>query len=391
MRGVAALYVVLFHAFFLYALVGPAGFHATNPHLLNYGWIGVDFFFVLSGFLLSLPLLSRAPQIKTGRFWRGYLSKRWLRIAPPYYASLLVVLVMFGNVPYLVRGTRDVIQHAFYVHNFSSTYLLSINPVYWTLAIEFQFYLILPLLAFLFARRRWPAVLGACVATSLAWRWSTFHPTNAGETFWLSANLLGFLAHFALGVAAARVYAGSWRIPGRSTHLATAALLLFIALPLFLLTAPGSTIQGHEDRLANVLLRPLVAVGFALFILAVAREPNVYRRLMTTRPMVALGEMSYSVYLLHFPLILLLLRRWPESAEHGFALFLGLAVVVGLAGSAAFYAVAERPFLWLKARLLVPVPRPTAPAQPIVAVAAAASLASVPTGSPSPSPADLGA
>lgn len=159
LRGIASLSVAWFH------------FTQSNPTLApgiaktsgRYGWLGVDIFFVISGFVIPYALGN--ARYGYGQFW-SFLAKRVVRLDPPYFANICFVLALAYTVPF-VPGFRGSWP------NFTATQLLShiaylnsvigkpwVNPVYWSLGIEFQYYLLIgfifPLLS---APRAWVRIL----------------------------------------------------------------------------------------------------------------------------------------------------------------------------------------------------------------------------------------
>jgi peptidoglycan/LPS O-acetylase OafA/YrhL len=374
LRGVAALAVVAFHAYLLYATRGyPSG--PANP-LFNYGWIGVDLFFVLSGFLLALPLLSRPANVREAGFWAAYLPKRFLRIAPPYYASILVVLAVQDKLSYLWAAPKDLLYHVFYVHNFHQPYFGSISGVYWTLAIEFQFYLVLPLAALLFTRRRWPYALAGSALLSLVWRFASFDPDRFS---WLALQLPGFWAHFALGIAAARLHVDGWRPRFNPNAMAVAWLVLFVVAPLHYLAGPGYSYGTHQ-QLTLTFLRPLLGLGFAGLILLTNVDGGAFQRLLSHSVAQTLGEVSYSLYLIHVP-VMLFVVRYPANLLAGFGAFALACVAGSVAAALAYYRLVEAPSLRLKDWLTsprAPSPRPTTLGAPTAVMATAAMVDSRP-------------
>src|SRR6185369_15500611 len=150
LRGLACLLVFFYHLRWharpldgSRLVLNVGGFDAEP--LLTRCDIGVAIFFVLSGLLLSLPfwsaILSGSPAPKFGPyFWR-----RVCRILPAYYAILAVVYLLRDGT-YTFHGAIDFALHATFLHTFADFSYLSVHPALWTIGIEFQFYLLLPLL-----------------------------------------------------------------------------------------------------------------------------------------------------------------------------------------------------------------------------------------------------
>lgn len=367
MRGLAALLVVGFHAVAFYASQGPGWPPGWLATILSFGWIGVDFFFVLSGFLLSLPLIRNPRQSREPGFWRNYLAKRWLRIALPYYASILLALALAGNLGYLQTGWTDVLAHAFYVHNFTQASYFSIVGVYWTLAVEFQFYLLLPFFVIPFTTRHWKGAVVASFVMSMAWLGFIFAPGEVVRTTWLAGNLLGFIGHFALGIALARVYTERPRLSLPSGLVGATGAVGFVFIPLMISQGPHAW-HWVPDLGTTMLVRNTVAVGCGLVLLAALQAGSVLQRTFSSRPAVALGEMSYSIYLVHIPILELLIHKAPHVMDAGFSAFVALYGALSLAASAVFYFLVERPGLafkdWATSRSRR---QPTAPAAPLMA------------------------
>ncbi|MBZ4407687.1 acyltransferase [Myxococcus sp. XM-1-1-1] len=163
LRAFAILGVLVFHA--------PAAVHDAVPYAVRFafahGWMGVDLFFVLSGYLVGRQVFATEEGPTLGAQLRTFWLKRWMRTLPLYF----VVLALYALKPWLV-GTPFVgggWHYALFLQNFGHPrdFVQS-----WSLCVEEHFYLVLPLLAFALGGRRWPAWawLGS-VALSVAARW----------------------------------------------------------------------------------------------------------------------------------------------------------------------------------------------------------------------------
>lgn len=361
LRGAAALAVVAFHA----NLLRPA--HTQLGELASVGWIGVDFFFVLSAYLLGRPLIEAALRGDPPVHYARFVARRWLRIGPPFYIAIVVAIAVASQWSYARTHPGDLLLHLLYLHNATPSTFYSFNIVFWTLAVEFQFYLALPVLARLFALPRWPLVLLACLAVSVGWLSWTYSPVNAFHNIWLHGQLIAFLGHFALGLAIARLRAERVKlgaVPG--LKLGPVAFVL-VAGPLALYLPSHGPLTWPGTFLGYVFLRLLVASGFTSMILWATEPRSLAGRVLATEPLVTVGEASYSLYLMHLP-VLVLLQRWLPTSWR-LSLYLLVAGTAAILGSLVFHWLVERPVQRLKEKVptVVParsVPSPTAEAAP---------------------------
>lgn len=112
------------------------------------GWVGVGIFFVISGYCMGI---STQREFAAGLCVKGYcryVAKRFLRIAPPYYIAMAFWVYIIGAYGIAIKNTNgfDVLTHLIFIHNFFESTLFSISGVFWTIAVEMQFYIILPFL-----------------------------------------------------------------------------------------------------------------------------------------------------------------------------------------------------------------------------------------------------
>jgi peptidoglycan/LPS O-acetylase OafA/YrhL len=304
-RAVAALLVVGTHAAY-----------STGKYTHGY-WglvgsrmeIGVPIFFVLSGFLLFRPWLESATTGGPPPSLSRYARHRVRRIMPAY-----VITVLFAYVVYHFRTAgpnpghtwmgllRNLTLTQIYCNGYLGKYLHQGLTQMWSLAVEAAFYVALPLLAYvllvLVCRRRWrpKLVLGSVLGLTLispAWLTvvHTDHAFPDGARLWLPTYLAWFLAGMALAVLqrmGVRGYA-------------------FVAIPLatisyFIVSTP---IAGAPTTSPATLSEALFKTVFYAVIAALAVAPLAlgdrgwYSRLLATRPMVWLGEISYEIFLIH--------------------------------------------------------------------------------------------
>ena len=371
MRGVAALLVVGFHVV-LFAVELPMDGRrpeeAATPlarGFLDWGFIGVDFFFVLSAFLLSQPFLVSGLR----QDWRDYAVKRLVRVVPAYYASLVLAAVLVGRSDHwwFAWDSDDVWRHLLFVHGFWQDTQWTISPVYWTLAVELQFYLLLPILAIPFRGRRWPLALAAALALTLAYRVWAHVPGDGAVTIFREQQLPAFLWHFALGITMARI-----RQQVRNRSLPPAALdgLVLAAIAAFIV-APSAwfgaeaTSFGHWTPTYIMAYRTTVAAGFALAILFVCAGPGRIAGAMQSPPFALLGSWSYSLYLTHYAAGAALVLAAPRLLELDLASLTFVIAAFALVLAGVFHALVEAPALRLKASIARGLSRRGLPDPPI--------------------------
>ena len=293
-------------------------FHAGLPWFAG-GFVGVDIFFVLSGFLITGLLareVSRTGRVRLGVFW----ARRMRRLLPASAAVLVFSAAL--TLAYLPITQRkdfggDVVSAALYVVNWrladrAVDYLaedVGASPVqhYWSLAVEEQFYFVWPLLLLavgLLAAKRWRAaafgLLGLVTASSFAW---SVHQSyaDADRAFFVSSTRF-----WELGVGALLALSAT-RVARLPVHIRAAAGWIGLAAIAFaVLTFDGSTRWPGIPALIPVVGAALViASGLSI----TAWSPQ---RLLSLPPMVWIGGLSYSIYLWHWPILVAAEARHPH-------------------------------------------------------------------------------
>lgn len=359
LRALAALLVVGVHTSFVSGFDGRSGLRNYTSRLE----IGVEVFFVISGFLLYRPFavdhFGGRPALPLKSFW----ARRLKRIIPAFWVAFIVV-------SYLMKA--DSVRHAWYspfvylgfAQIYSPRYVLTGITQAWSLCTEMSFYLLLPLYAALLVRKRRPgreqlrvevAGLVALVAISFAYRIPvlSWHAAMAGPMpDWLPAYLDEFALGMLLAVASAWL-AAAGRQPRWLTHPAmpwaswSLAALAFVAVSnIGLPWIPVTTAVPVGSSLARQSLYGV----FAFFVVMPAvfgpQDRSLVRRLLRFRPVALVGLVSYGVYLWH-QTWLHMYFVWTGDKPFSVPWIDALAAVVGLAviSATASYVLVERPVL----------------------------------------------
>jgi len=363
-RAYAALFVLAFHAWLNAghpALPVALGRFAVDlsPYA-KFGWIGVDMFFVLSGFLLTRVALDRGERAAAAgdaakasgwanESYGSFLTRRILRVFPAYYACISVLLVLaLAGIYREFPGTLDMAIHVVMSHNLVEKYITSMNGVFWTLPFEWHFYLVFPLL-FMFQARAGAVTLYACAVAVVLLTKAQVMITDDG--FGQTLVLIRLDA-FCAGMAAAAITA-KHPLERRAARVsALAGVLLLAAVPWVFANQPG--VVHYYD--VGGFLRPFwMHLGICLVLCALTAGRTAFVGLFDHPFVVWLGTISYSIYLWHLPVVELLATRVlgtaarPPSAS-GYLVLLAATVAIVVPLSMLSYSMVERPFLDARAR-----------------------------------------
>ncbi len=334
LRAVAVLSVLFYHA----------GFNVRG------GFVGVDVFFVISGFLISRIIYT---QIDDGTFsLKSFYVRRVRRIAPALIAVTAATsggAVIILQPDELVTFAKSVISAVFLVPNafyfaLARDYFAPAaaeHPLlhYWSLGVEEQFYMFFPLIVLLAARYRFAVVLGAILGSLIA----------AQITLAINPSAAFFLP----GARACELLLGCLiSIEGTRSRRYPAFGALAAALGL---GCVGYAVFGYDDDMPFPGLTAMVpAMGAALVLWGCLQRKNIVASVLGVPPLAYIGRISYSLYLVHWPIVFFAGRLFPDEDP----IVRGSMVVVCSAALAAgCYALIEQPFrqnlrVWTPPRLV---------------------------------------
>ncbi len=317
LRGIAAMLVVLFHFTTRYdELFGHAGAPAAA---LPWGYLGVNLFFMISGFVIFMTLEKTRQSL-------DFVVSRFSRLYPAYWAAVILTFLLthWLGLPGKLVGGETALLNLSMVHSFFN--IPNVDGVYWTLEIELIFYA-WALLAFrlgLLSKIHW--LFGALFIVRLAYWWSATRLHI--DLPWIVYRLLiiKVIPWFAAGVMAYRLAAGS-ATPARDIALVAAGVLV-----LALVDGPGLALL-------------LAALSVVLYLAAKGRLP-----FLNHRALVFLGVISYTLYLVHENIGWALILRLEQAGMHANGA-IAVALAVALLLATMLTKLVEQPAMrWVRER-----------------------------------------
>ncbi|HEY4290078.1 MAG TPA: acyltransferase [Puia sp.] len=299
LRAFAVIGVIWAHVWMFFGSQ-PLFVAGINIHqFISFGGIGVDLFFVISGFCMYLMHSKNASHF-TGALYGNFIKKRWFRIAPAFYFVVLFeslkILYSLGSFP-----TKSFIYHLVFLNTFNNDNVLS--PPLWSLATEWHFYLILPFLFISdplgkYLNVRVIGLMTVCLILRL-WLYHGYDLTSGitvpNDKIWYRFVEFGF------GILAARFYIQKRSLP--FVFRGNIGFMLSFLLAFSGRLCMATAILAHFGKFSFIIRafgEPILTCGFALMILNLVDTDSIFKRLISAKPIVFLGKISYSMYLWHW-------------------------------------------------------------------------------------------
>jgi peptidoglycan/LPS O-acetylase OafA/YrhL len=304
-RGVACLFVFFWHT-------------SVNLHVFNipiYGSVGVHLFFVLSGYLLYKQFVIKLLYQNTFPSFSKFYIRRFLRIYPPY----LVALIFFILLRYISKSHPpepfNIFTHLILISNYlGSKNFFSINSVFWTLTIEAQFYLLLPVLTWIVYKmtKKEPGksliitvllmfIVGVISRTTEFFLIDYYSPEFPNPVRFRS--LFSFLDLFSFGMLAACLECfGKNRLLKQPRYygeaICTLGIVIFIAANAWF-SFMGSNWMLIDNPWGVILFPVFSCLAISVILLSIVIWRNYLNKILSLKPIVFIGEVSYSLYLYH--------------------------------------------------------------------------------------------
>ena len=310
LRGFAAISIVVYHVIEHF---GWKTFPSTG--LLSWfriGWMSVDLFFVISGFVIGLSAFAEIDRHGPSAFRWPFMRRRICRIAPLYYLTCLTYIIFIARD--LISGDlwANALAHLLFIHNWFPQLHGAINGVNWSLGAEMQFYVLMLFIAPWLRVARWWQFTLVLMATAWLWRYGvTLLLPTSGTTgpflpFVAATQIPGMLDEFLAGLLLARFVKsghGTAFLSKIDTIIGGGGVLLTGLFLWAVLTLFWRHASFWNVPLMATCFRTLLASAFALLILVACTLTNK-TWLALSSPFRYLGTISYGIYLWHLPVLL---------------------------------------------------------------------------------------
>lgn len=362
LRALAAIYVVMHHTWLTIWQVGynimPRQWEMVTL-VLQYGHFAVSVFIVLSGYSLMLPVMRHGGFLKGGYF--TFILRRARRILPTYWSAVIFSAVCIALLVDTKHQTIWDVSIPVYPINFVTHLWMindivrdsSINYVFWSIAVEWRIYFLFPLFVFM-ARRYGYFFLMLFWGTGFG-AFFLLHQTYQNN-LWLGTGFTGFpityIGLFCLGMIAAKVSYGNspadvWlRSQIRWQQLVVSASLALLGYFVWLNPAQSTLMTNEQMAIADLIIGFIVPA-----LLITLSDPHRDHRLqwLEWRPLVAIGGFSYSLYLIHAPLVQIMWQYIVHPLHQGrmvsFILLLCIDLPIIVLTAKLFSLCCEKPFL----------------------------------------------
>jgi peptidoglycan/LPS O-acetylase OafA/YrhL len=336
LRGFAALSVLVYH------VIETWGWNEfPREGLLSWfriGWLGVDLFFVISGFVIGLTAFADIDRHGAASFRARFWRRRLARIVPLYYLTSAFFVLLIVERPWPDDFGLNVISHALFVHNLFPSFQGALNPPSWSLGVELQFYLFVMLVAPWLRGRSGVTWLVVMMVLAWIWRFAAFQwltplpPARETDLWFATVQLPGALDEFAAGLLLAVFLRGDrgrralTLLAGRPAMIPLTAVAAGLAFWLAVLIHRAGPPFWQSVVTVTTIRTPL-AVAAALLLL-IACSLGSERWLRWSAPFRYLGTISYGIYLWHWIVLLLLHKADITQPVPGLVLTLAITVVL---------------------------------------------------------------
>lgn len=291
-----------------YSVIGVLLYHAGISVHFYYGWIGVQVFFIISGYLITTILLDSK---KSNNYFKIFYTRRILRIFPIYYL-VLIFTVIFAFI--INSSIKDIWFYLFYIQNYKLSWV-NWNPQFpkllnhtWSLAIEEQFYLFWPLMVWLLSKRKLIILCFLLILTAFLVKYLLSLKFPGSSINW--ANTLANFDMLASGALLAVVLKNVAVKKVLNGCLCFSVLTLLIYLSVFYFKAPHQLFWVKDVKLTEVDGQAFLILVIPFIVLTITYliyKNNIFTKIFFSNSIIVyVGKISYGIYLYHFIVFLIL-------------------------------------------------------------------------------------
>lgn len=297
LRGLAIIMVVFFH----YWQISWISFGSIN-FIAQSGFIGVELFFFISAFCIFYPYALHIFEGYKEQSIKEFFLKRVAKIIPSYILAMVIILSfeqgMFTSSKELLW---NIFTHIIFIHNFFPKTYYSINGVFWSLAVEIQFYILFPIILYLFKRKPFLTYIFFCII-ALIYRYYVLNYFRNNISFLLNQTI-SFLDIFASGIMTAYLlvmlknkFVEIKKLHPFFTIISIIAILIFL-----LLLKSLFDIRFNKDGIQIWQLenRFLISIVFSILTLSLYFSSNILKKLFSNVFLRFMSVISYNLYIWH--------------------------------------------------------------------------------------------
>lgn len=295
--------------------------------IIKYGVWGVELFFVISGFVISLPFFIKIKSKNYKILTKEFFIKRIRRIEPPFVISLLIIYLLSLTINRFsfIDSIDNLIATLFYVHKIIYAEWSIINPITWSLETEIQFYIIIPIIFSALSKVKKSHIY---LLTSFIFIFSIF--LNSSDLLGpnLNKSLLVYGHLFILGIMLSYIYVYS--------------NYLLIKSKIFDLIFPISFFLIYEAKILEYPI--LLDIGIFVLFISVFKS-NIFNKIFCRNIFVIIGGMCYSIYLLHYAVLESAHKFLKYIQVQNYLIVNILSIVAVALISSLFFLYIEKPFM----------------------------------------------
>jgi len=297
LRGIAILMVVCFH----YWQISWISFGSID-FIAQSGFIGVELFFFISAFCIFYPYALHIFEGIREQSIKEFFLKRADKIIPSYILAIVLILTFQqGTFSSLREQLWNIFTHIIFIHNFFPETYYSINGVFWSLAVEIQFYILFPIILYLFKRKPFLTYISLC-SISLVYRYCVLNYFKNDINFLLNQTI-NFLDIFASGIMTAYLLVMA---KNRLTEIKKLrpffTVMSIIAILIFLLLLKSLfDVRFDKDgtQICQLENRYLISIIFSILTLSLYFSSNIFKKLFSNIFLRFMSIISYNLYIWH--------------------------------------------------------------------------------------------